>query len=84
MDEKVFLLLVKVLAGIAIAITAGFLFSFVVMPIVKADYEPPTDLTAVMSAVITALITLLGGAYFKSRRAAKDGEDEPDGGEDAQ
>lgn len=78
MDENG--LLVKVLAGIAVAITLGWFISFVAVPIFQQDYKPPPEVTVVMTAAITAISGLLGGAYFKAKRAAdKDDKDGPDG-----
>ena len=73
-------ILAKVLAGIAIAITAGWLISFIVMPIIRADFQPPPEVTVALTAVITAIAGLLGGAYYKARRALD--EDQPKDGPD--
>ncbi|WP_280317309.1 hypothetical protein [Nocardia wallacei] len=70
MDE----ILVKVLAGIATVITIGWFISFIVLPIFRQDYQPPNEVTVALTAVITAVAGLLGGAYFKARRAL--GEDD--------
>ncbi|MGI5222161.1 hypothetical protein [Nocardia sp. CA-290969] len=75
MDE----ILVKVLAGIASVITIGWFISFIVLPIFRQDYQPPNEVTVAMTAVITAIAGLLGGAYFKARRAL-DEEDDQEGG----
>ncbi|WP_029899515.1 hypothetical protein [Nocardia brasiliensis] len=82
MDENG--LLVKVLAGISVAITVGWLVSFVLMPAIRAeDYRPQPEVAVAMTAVITSIAGLLGTAYFKARRprdeARDEDEDAPDG-----
>lgn len=77
MDENGFL--VKVLAFIAVVITAGWFLSFVVMPAFRQDYQPQPEVTVAMTAIITAIAGLLGGAYYKARRAKDEDKDGPDG-----
>jgi ABC-type antimicrobial peptide transport system permease subunit len=73
-------ILVKVLAGIASVITAGWFISFVVLPFFRPDYQPPPEVTVALTAVITAIAGLLTSAYYKARRAL--GEDNPEDGSD--
>ncbi|MBF6187979.1 hypothetical protein [Nocardia farcinica] len=77
MDENG--LLVKVFAFIAIVISVGWFISFVAVPVFREDYQPQPEVTVVMTAAITAISGLLGGAYYKAKRAAEDEEDGPDG-----
>ncbi|MFI6368719.1 hypothetical protein ACIBG0_39060 [Nocardia sp. NPDC050630] len=77
MDENG--LLVKVLAFIAVAITLGWFISFVAVPVFREDYKPQPEITIAMTAVITAIAGLLGGAYVKAKRAADKDKDGPDG-----
>ena len=79
MDEKSFLLLVKVFAFVAIVITLGWFISFVVVPAFNPEFKPPPEVTVAMTAVITAIAGLLGGAYYKARKAASEDEVGPDG-----
>lgn len=72
-------ILVRVFAGIASVITTGWFVVFVILPIFRPDYQPPNEVTVAMTAVITAIAGLLGGAYFKARRALGD-EDDQEGG----
>jgi membrane associated rhomboid family serine protease len=72
-------LLVRVLAFIAVVISVGWFISFVVVPVLKQDYQPPPEVTVAMTAIITAIAGLLGGAYYKARRALRKDEDGPDG-----
>lgn len=73
-------ILAKVFAGIAVAVTIGWLITFVAMPIIRPDFQPPAEVAVAMTAVITAIAGLLGGAYYKARRALD--EEQPDDGSD--
>ena len=73
-------ILAKVFAGIAVAVTIGWLITFVAMPIIRPDFQPPAEVAVAMTAVITAIAGLLGGAYYKARRALDEGG--PDDGSD--
>ncbi|MFD3431168.1 hypothetical protein [Nocardia fluminea] len=78
MDENG--LLVKVMAFIAVVISVGWFISFVVVPAINENYQPPPEVTVAMTAVITAIAGLLGGVYYKARRAGdQDDKDGPDG-----
>lgn len=73
-------LLVKVLAFIAVVISVGWFVSFIAVPAFRPDYQPQPEVTVAMTAIITAIAGLLGGTYFKARRAADEDEgDGPDG-----
>ncbi|MGY2019409.1 hypothetical protein [Nocardia gipuzkoensis] len=77
MDENG--LLVRVLAFIAVVISVGWFISFVAVPVFRQDYQPQPEVTVAMTAIITAIAGLLGGAYFKARRAIREDKDGPDG-----
>lgn len=81
MDENG--LLVKVLAFVAVTISVGWFLSFIVVPVLKPDYQPQPEVTVAMTAVISAIAGLLGTAYYKARRAS-DEEGGPDGDENGQ
>jgi hypothetical protein len=74
-------LLVKIFAFIAVAITTGWLISFIAMPIIRQDFQPPPEVTVALTAVITAIAGLLTSAYFKARRALGE-DDHPEDGPD--
>lgn len=78
MDENG--LLVKVLAFIAVMASVGWFISFVAVPIFQQDYKPAPEVAVVLTAAITAISGLLGGVYFKAKRAAD--EDDKDGPSD--
>jgi hypothetical protein len=69
-------ILVRVFAGVAVAVTVGWLIAFVAMPIIRPDFQPPAEVAVAMTAVITAVAGLLGGSYYKARRALD--EDQPE------
>lgn len=71
MDEKQ---LLRLIGGITIAITVVWIGAVGIAPLIWHDFQPPIELTAVMTTLITGLL----GLYLK----AKNPKNNSGGGED--
>lgn len=73
MNETIIL---RLIAGITVAVSVGWIVAVVLWPLWQPNYRPPIEITAVMTTTVTALF----GAYLKARNP-KTGENPKRGGD---
>lgn len=71
MDEKQ---LLRLIGGITIAITVVWIGAVGIAPLIWHDFQPPIEVTAVMTTLITGLL----GLYLKAKNPKNSGGGEDD------
>ncbi|MFG1794123.1 hypothetical protein [Nocardia sp. NPDC049149] len=67
-------LILRLIAGIAIAVSVGWFVAVVVWPLWQPEFRPPIEITAVMTTTVTGLI----GLYLKAKNPKNGGDEDDD------